>query len=161
MKIAVIFYSFSGNTRKAAQFIQNNLKEDEVDLIDLQLKEDVHSFLKQCHHAFIKKIPEIKDTILDLSGYDCIIFASTVRAFTIAPGLRAYFSKLYNLENKKTGCFVTYGSGTGSEKALKELEEMIRKKGGKIIFSKRFSGAKTKNKDYLAEQFKPLLEMLS
>jgi flavodoxin len=161
MKIAIVFYSFSGNTRKAAQFIQNNLKEDEVDLIDLQLKEDVRSFLKQCHHAFIKKIPEIQEAALDLASYDYIIFASPVWAFTIAPALRTYLSKVSGLENKKTGCFVTYGSGTGSAKTLKELEDMIREKGGKIMFSKRFSGYKTKNENYLNEQFKLLLEILS
>ena len=163
MKAAIIFYSFSGNTRKAAQFIQSKLqgKNIEADLIDLQLKEDVRSFFKQCQHAFFKKLPEIEQAKVDLSSYDYVIFASPVWAFTIAPALRTYFSKISSLANKKSGCFVTYGSGSGSGKALKELEEIIREKGGQIMFSKKFSGFRTKNNDYLDEQFQTLLEILT
>ena len=163
MKVAIIFYSFSGNTRKAAQFLKEQLlaKGITTDFIDLKLKEDVGAFLKQCQHAFFKKTPELVGADYNLEKYDFVIFSSPVWAFTIAPALRSYFLNSNGLEDKKTGCFLTYGSGSGSGKALRELESMLREKGAHIMFSKNLSGFRTKNTTYLEERLRPLLEIIT
>lgn len=162
MKIAILFYSFSGNTKKACEFLKNRLssKSIGVDLIELKLKEETASFLRQCLQAFLKKKPDLAEGGYNLEKYDCLIFSSPVWAFAIAPALRSCLVRIETLEKKRTVCFLTYGSGAGSGKALKELESIILDKGAQIIFSKNIAGNKTKDSTYLEEQFKPLLDIL-
>ncbi|UCG34618.1 MAG: NAD(P)H-dependent oxidoreductase [Candidatus Omnitrophota bacterium] len=163
MKTAIIFYSFSGNTRRAAQFLKEQLAKKGVaaDLIDLKLKEDVKAFFKQCQHALFKKTPELVGADYNLEKYGFLMFSSPVWAFTITPALRSYLGGISSLENKKAACFLTYGSGSGSAKALRELESVLREKGAHIMFSKNLSGFRTKNTTYLEERFRPLLEIIT
>jgi len=159
MKTTIIFYSFSGNTRRAALFLKEKQGLGEVEIIDLRPKEEEKSFFKQCFQAFSKKEPALKETAA-IEGSDFLIFASPVWAFTIAPALRSYLKGISSLKGKRTACFVTYGSGTGSMKALNELENTLKEKGAQVLFSKGLSGFKTKNKIYLEEKFKNLVEVI-
>jgi flavorubredoxin len=163
MKVAIIFYSFSGNTKKACLFLKEKLIEKNVSvgLIELKPKEEETSFFKQGLQAFLKKKIKLKEVEFDLEKYDFVIFASAVWAFTITPALATYLENVKNLKNKKTACFLTFGSGAGSKKALKELENILREKGAHILFSRNLAGKKTEDKNYLEENFKSLLEIIN
>ncbi|MCK4912356.1 MAG: NAD(P)H-dependent oxidoreductase [Candidatus Omnitrophica bacterium] len=160
MKGAVVFYSFSGNTRKTCVFLKEIVGTlgSRLDLIDLKLEKEVIPFFKQCLEAAMKKKPKLTEANYDLGVYDFIIFASPVWAFTYAPALRSYLKEVKGLENKAGACFLTVGSGAGSKKALKELESVLEKKKMKVFFSKNLSGAKTGDKAYLEWSFKRLLK---
>lgn len=163
MKTAIIFYSFSGNTKRACLFLKDKLysKNIAADLIELKPEKEEAAFFKQSLQAFLKHKVDLKKVNYDLSGYEFVIFASPVWAFTIAPALRSYLEKAGNLENKKVVCFLTYHSGIGSGKALKEIENILRESQNHILFSKNLSGSKTKDNNYLEERFKFLLEILT
>lgn len=162
MKAAIVFYSFSENTLKTAEFIREKAASQEVtvDLIRVKPKEEEKAFLKQCRQAFLRKTPEIADCDYDLSKFDFIIFASPIWVFTIAPALRTYLEKISDLDKKKTACVLTFGSGAGKAKALRELEETLKNKNGRLLFSKNIKGSSTKSSAYLASQLNDLLEML-
>lgn len=162
MKGVVVFYSFSGNTRKACLFLKEMIEGlgSNLALIDLKLEEEVIPFFKQCLEAALKKTPKLREVNYDLEIYDFIIFASPVWAFTYAPALRSYLNEFSGLEGKATACFLTFGSGTGSKKALKELVNTLGKKKMRILFSENLSGAKTKDNVYLEGFFKTLLRSL-
>lgn len=161
MRGVAVFYSFSGNTRKACLFLKEMIGAlgSSLDLIDLKLEKEVTPFFKQCLEAVLKKKPKLLDADYDLGTYDFIIFASPVWAFTYAPALRSYLDKVKGLKDKTAACFLTFGSGTGSKKALKELENVLGKK-MKVLFSKNLSGAKTSDNVYLEWGFKQLLKSL-
>jgi len=162
MRGAAVFYSFSGNTRKACLFLKERVGAlgSSLDLIDLKLEKEVVPFFKQCLEAALKKKPKLLEAEYDLGIYDFVIFASPVWAFTYAPALRSYLDKASGLENKATACFLTFGSGVGSRKALKELENILGKKKMRVLSSKNLSGAKTNDDVYLEWSFKKLLETL-
>ncbi len=162
MKAAIVFYSFSGNTKRAASFLQNKLKEKQItaELIDLRPKMETSSFFKQSKQALLKQRVGLIEAQQDLTQYDYVFFASPVWAFRIAPALRSYLDKVQGLQTKKTICFLTYGSGTGSAKALHELEDILEENGADIIFSVNLSGGKTKNNDYLEKSFIPLFKLI-
>ncbi len=159
-KIAVIYYSFSGNTKRACLFLKNHLSGKEVDLISLVPQNQEGFFFKQCFQAFTKHKPRLSQYPKDLKNYDFLVFASPVWAFTFAPALRSYLEQIQNFEKKKTACILTYGSGSGSQKALQELTESLKGKGARILFSKRISGSKAKNGSYMLDNLKTLLEIL-
>jgi len=162
MKGAVVFYSFSGNTRRACASLKELVSAlgSSLYLIDLKLKKEVVSFVGQCFEAALKKKPELLEANYDLSEYDFVVLASPVWAFTYAPALRTYLNKVKGLNSKKAACFMTFGSGAGSQKALKELENVLIKKKTKVLFSKNLSGTKTSDPAYLKNNFKSLLEKL-
>ena len=162
MRGAAVFYSFSGNTRRACLFLKEMIGTlgSSLDLIDLKLEKEVVSFFKQCLQAALKKKPKLLEADYDLGIYDFLIFASPVWAFTYAPALRSYLNKAKGLENKMAACFLTFGSGAGSKKALKELENVLEKKKMRVLFSKNLSGAKTGDSVYLEWSFKKLLKAL-
>lgn len=163
MKIAIISYSFSGNTKRACLFLMNKIKEKNinVDSFDLKPAKEERSFLFQCRDAFYKHKVEIQSQLPDLSACDFLIFASPVWAFTFAPALQTYLEGIKDLTDKKCACFLTYGSGLGKNKALEEFEGILKVKGARILFSKNMPGIKTKNKEYLEEQFKSLIDIIA
>lgn len=163
MRAAIVYYSYTGNTKRACLFLmrQFNAKNIDIDLIELTPKNEETSFFKQGKQALSKQLPELCEVKYDMAGYDFVIFASPVWAFTFAPALRSYLGKITHLENKKTGFFLTYGSGLGKGKTQKELEGILREKKAEVLFSRNFSGAKTKDKIFLEEQFRPLLGILN
>lgn len=163
MKIAIVFYSFSGNTRTACEFLKENLeaKSGFVAMVQLKLKQEVTAFLKQCFQARSKKTPLFCAVDIDLKDYDFIVFASPVWAFSIAPALRAYLKAIGDLEGKKTGCFLTYGSGVGKGKALSELENILREKKAHILFSRNIRGKEVNDKSCLEKEFKSLFEIVT
>jgi flavodoxin len=163
MKAAIIFYSFSGNTKKACLFLMRKLiaKNIDTDLIELRLKDEETSFFKQGKQAFFKYTPELLNANSNLEQYDFIVFASPVWAFTFTPALRSYLHKITDLENKKIAFFLTYGSGLGKGKAKDELEIALKERNGQLLFSKDFLGTKTKDDSYLEEQFSPLFLLLN
>ena len=160
MKILIVFYSFSWNTQRACFFLQERLKEagHQADCIDLRPRNEEQIFLKQCANAAFKKVIPLLECKHDVSLYDMIVFASPVWAFTIAPALATYFCRLNDLESKKIACLVTYGSGVGAQRALRVMEASVQKWRGAVVFSKAISGFKTKQRGYLKDEFKPLLE---
>jgi len=162
MKVAIVFYSFSGNTRRCCEFIRTSLQgAAQVELLELKPKKEEEKFLKQCAQAFMKRKVPLCDTEYNLATFDAIIFASPVWAFTFAPALHYYFEKVEGLQGKRVGCFLTYGSGAGSNKALKELIATVKAKGGEVVFSKNLQDYKTKDEKYLEENLASLRQVVS
>jgi flavodoxin len=162
MKVAIISYSFSGNTKRACLFLMKKIKEKNIDAVvfDLKPAKEEKAFLLQCRDAFYKHKVALQSPAFELSTYDFIVVASPVWAFTFAPALRAYLESIKDLTDKKCACFLTYGSGMGKGKALEELEGILKAKGGRILFSKNMPGVKTSDKEYLNEQFKSLIDII-
>lgn len=135
MKSVIVYYSYSGNTHRAAQALSEALREkgDEVRPVRIRpLKED-KNFLTQCVSSFFRKKPELYKTLLDLGDFDRVIIGSPVWAFKPAPPVNTYLSNIGSLEGKEAISFVTYGSGTGKDKALKALKSALEKKGAKSV----------------------------
>lgn len=162
MKVAIIFYSFSGNTKQACnsfcQLLQQ--KGSVTDMIELKPQKEVTSFLRQCLQALFKQTPPLAKSWFSADAYDVIICASPVWAFTIAPALRSFFKTFESLSKKKAACFVTYHSGVGADKALNELRNILKEKGARVCFSAKLAGEKTNDSRFLHDSFTPLLESM-
>jgi flavodoxin len=161
MNILIVFYSFSGNTRRAGNFLKEKFKSagNSADCLDLRLQQEAGTFAKQCWQTLSKKKVKLVACNYDVSSYDMVIFASPVWAFSMAPALAAFFDNVKNLQGKKTACFMTYGSGAGAARALARLEARLRSFKGQLLFSKNISGRKTKMRGYLEDEFRTLLEL--
>ena len=156
MKIAVVFYSFSGNTRRLARFFKASVA-GEVELFDLKLEKEEKSFLGQCRDARKKITPSLSGFLFDPQGFDMIIFATPVWAFTYAPALRSALKTISSLAGKNTAAIVTYGSGLGAKRTVQELENVLKQKGAPAVLTGLVFGHKCSDAAYLTAQLKPLL----
>jgi len=96
MRVAIISYSFSGNTKRACLFLMKTIKDRNIDAVSFDLKpeNEEKGFLKQCKSAFYRQRVNIQKTAPDIGSFDFIIFSSPVWAFTFAPALRVYLESI-------------------------------------------------------------------
>ena len=160
MKIALIYYSFSGKTSKAVEYLKERFTsgDNQVEIVEIKPQSEERNFFKQGMAALRKQTCDLSNYMnYDLSEFDYIILATAVWAFSITVPLRSYLEKAKNLENKNTGFFLTCGSGTGAKKALGELESILIGRGAKIVCSAVLKGNKVTDIDYLDKQLTSFL----
>ncbi len=138
MKSAIIYYSCSGNTRKVADVLLEELKKKhEVDVIEVKVIDEPDEFLRQVSRAFWHKKAAIQNVNFDLSSYNLVCFGTPVWAFGPAPAVNTYLDNCIGIEGKEVVLFTTYGSGAGNERCLNYMQGILAKKGAKDF--KRFS----------------------
>ena len=152
MKSVIVYYSYSGNTKKVARVLVEALrKKGEVEELEIVALDEPGSFLGQCGRAFRHKKARIQDVNFDLSKYDLICFGTPVWAFGPAPALNAYLNKCSGISGKDIILFSTYGSGAGRERCLDYMQKILSGKGATSF--KRFSiqQSKVDKKEFIIE----------
>lgn len=121
MKILVVFYSRTGNTRRVGEEIAKNLNADIDEIIDKKKRSGIIGWLRCVKDAFFKKLTEIENKKRP-EEYDIAIIGTPVWAGTIPPAIRTYLS-----QNKfnKTAFFCTYG--TDKSKTFNEMAKLSTK----------------------------------
>jgi len=160
MKSAIIYYSYSGNTKKVADILCASLREKgTVDIVELQSLDEPTSFLGQCRRALVKTKAQIKPVNLDLSGYDLICFGSPVWAFGPTPAMNTYLDKCSGLESKPIILLTTYGSGTGNQRCLHYMQGILKQKGVKQFSSFSIQQFKVKDKEFVLRQIREMMRL--
>jgi len=158
MNSVVIYYSYSGNTKKVVELLTEALgAKGEVQQIELVDIDETKSFLGQCQRALFHKRAVIQPVIFDLSKFDLICFGTPVRAFGPAPAINTYLDKCLGLQDKPVILFTTYGSGVGRERCIDYMQDILAKKGAKYF--KRFSAQqfKVNDKEFIISKIKEVL----
>ena len=130
MKSAIVYYSYSGNTKKVAQELADYLRQtQDVELIELVPQDEPRSFFGQCRRAFWHSKAKLEPVNTNLLPYDMICFGTPVWAFGPAPAINTYLEECSGLCGKTALLFTTYGSGTGNDRCLKYMRGILAKKG--------------------------------
>ena len=114
MKRLVIYYSYTGNTKKIALMIKNKLN---CDILELEPKvpfsNDYDEVVGEYQNNSINnKVVEIKDINLNISEYDEIIIGTPVWWYTMCPVITT-FLKQYDLTNKTIYPYATNAGWLG------------------------------------------------
>ena len=155
MKTAVIYFSWSGNTRFAAETIA---KKAGADLFEIKAETPYSSdYGKCCEEAkpecYGKTLRPIKPIeSLDLAKYD-VVFVGTPNWWgTMAPPVRTWVTQSKDvLEGKKVCLFQTHGGG-GMQRVGKEFAEVIGD-AAKVLPPKAFAGSSIKSSVAALEAF--------
>lgn len=111
-KMLVVYYSWGGNTKAAAEIIQ---KETGADMFELKTKqaysEDYQELLAVSKKEIEEKnYPALQSMPANLNGYD-VIFVGTPNWYsTMAPAVSEFFAKA-KINDKTVVPFVTHGGG--------------------------------------------------
>lgn len=160
MKSIVIYYSYSGNTKKVAEILSEFLAQrGEVQQIELIGLDESKSFFVQAVRALSRKRAQIQPVGLDLSGYDLICLGTPVWAFGSAPAMNTYLDKCFGVENKRVILFTTYGSGTGSTRCLNYMQDVLSKKGARQFSRFSIQQFKVKDREFVLFKIKEILPL--
>ena len=158
MKTAIVYYSYTGNTKRVVDVLAERLKEKgQVDLFKLESLDESERFLSQIWKALFKKRAKLKEINFNLSSYDLICFGTPVWAFGPAPAMNTYMDRCFGLEEKDVILFVTYGSGTGKERCLNYMENILTKKGAESFKKFSIQQFKVKDKEFILSNFSVIL----
>lgn len=122
-KVLVVYFSYTGNTRKLANKIHEKVGGDIVEIepvtpyssdyktVEAQGKKEEEEDYK----------PEIKTKIDNIESYDAVLIGSPIWWYQIAPPVKTFLDK-NNLSGKKVVLFTTnggYGKGESDENITK------------------------------------------
>ena len=155
MKYAVVYFSWSGNTRFAAETVA---KKAGADLFEIKAEKPYNSdFQKCCDEAkpecYGKTLRAIKPIEgLDLAKYD-VVFVGTPNWWgTMASPVRTWTMQNKDALIGKTVClFQTHGGG-GMQRVGKEFAEIVGET-AKVLAPKAFSGSSIKSSVAALEAF--------
>ena len=136
-KKLVVFFSYTGNTKKIAESIQKKLNCDILEIKPVKpYSTDYQTVVdEEQNNESSKKKPEIKSIDKELSKYDEIIVGSPVWWYTIAPVIRTFLTK-YDLTGKTIKPFATNAGWLGH--TFQEIQKLCPnskvEKGMNIVF---------------------------
>ncbi len=112
MKTIVVYYSYTGTTKKYVEKIKDRIN---CDLLEIKPKQDIKvkgftSYIVGGVKSMKKQTPELVEYSFNQDDYDFIIIASPVWAFTYAPAMRTFLQH-ENIENKIVSYFMTHRGG--------------------------------------------------
>ena len=124
MKILVVYYSRSGNTKKIAEEISNKMKCDIEEIIDNKNRKGIIGWLRSGRDANSKKLTMIKEIRNDPSKYDLVAIGTPIWAGLMAPAVRTYIHENKG-KFKNVAFFCTCGS-SGDAKAFRDMEDYLK-----------------------------------
>lgn len=126
MKVLVIYYSRTGNTRKACEVVAKELSCDVEEIVDTTNWSGPIGWIKAGKQASSKALTKLEPLKKDPSQYDIVIIGTPVWAGTMSTPVRTYLVE--NKDKLKKVAFLITMGGRGDESTLRDMEEASGKK---------------------------------
>ena len=125
LKILIVYYSLTGNTKFIAEAIAESINSDilEVKPVKELNAEGGSKYFWGGYQATMKKKPKLKPFDIDPLEYDLIFIGTPVWAWTYSTPIRSFLSK-YDLTGKRVALW-TCSAGDGV-KAMNRLREALK-----------------------------------
>ncbi len=134
MKTLLVYYSWTGNTRKLAQKITSKLKCDVEEIYEKNKRAGKIGFMLGGFQAVFGMKTDIEKPKKDPADYDLILIGGPVWAGRITPALRSYLAQTKNI--KDYAYFCSKGGGE-HDKAVGIVTELIGKKPKAVLAVKK------------------------
>lgn len=162
MKSLIVYYSYTGNTRKIAERLKDILsRKGEAEIYQLKPIDESNNFFVQAIRAFAGKRAQLPDLKFDLSSYDLICLGTPVWAFAPTPAINTFLDKCKNLDGKDAICFTTYGSGTGVKRCINTMIERLKQKGAFKISSFSIQQFRVNDTGFIEKVIEEALQKIS
>ena len=121
----IVYYSMTGNTKKAAERLAEHTMADLERLNDKCSYDGTRGKLKLILKSVFRTRAAIYKPEKDLSVYEKAVICTPVYNCSLAPAVRAYIVSHKDSLALKRVCLVTVSGGTSAEKAACEIEETL------------------------------------
>ncbi len=135
MKIGILFYSKSGNTKQIADRIkqQAEKKKLDVDLVEVNPEEEP-GFFKASFSAIRQKPLPIQNDTFDVSSYDLLFIGCPIWVGKPAPLIKTMIQKTTGFNNTKASVFITCGGGEKpGSKAVDLIKSDLQEKQAMVL----------------------------
>ena len=114
MKTAMIYFSYSGNTKEIISQIQEKIEADVFEIKAKTPYSDNYDEVVELGQEEVNQgvLREIEDLDLNLDNYDTIILGTPVWWYTYPPVVHTFLTK-YNLKEKRVMPIITNGGWLG------------------------------------------------
>lgn len=130
MKIGIIYYSRTGNTKKVAKLLEEKIKKEKIEAELVEIKHTKKpGFFKAGYAAIKQKELPIINTDFCLKKYDLFLVGSPTWAGRPTPYIKSYFNKVENIKGKKAGIFFTCAGSVENARTGKIIKEYLKTKG--------------------------------
>ena len=150
----VIYYSFTGNAKKIANYVK---EKKNADILELEPKTPFSSsydeVVDQWQNNDIKRDVEIKDVNVDLSKYKNIVLITCTWWYGISPVMKR-FLKEYDLSGKNIITASTNAGWIGH--SLKDYEELLKGSNIKGELNLRFSSSEGNRDEMITSKNKEI-----
>lgn len=139
MKTLVVYYSYSGNTKKVVDMIKEKKNFDVLKIKPVNDYSDDYQKVVDDEEAKMdmNEIIEIKDINVNLDYYDRILLGTGVWWYKITPAIRSFLNK-YDLKDKVIVPFITNGGWLGE--ALNDVKRYAKESNIKDAITIKFNG---------------------
>lgn len=125
MKTLIVFYSYTGNTRRIARALASADSVDAVEIADTKRPGKLKAFASGCFAAMRGKSWPIQPLTSDLTEYDRLILLSPIWAGNPPPAFNALLEQL----PAGKSILIKLVSGSGKSKCKERLETVIKARG--------------------------------
>ncbi|HMK53929.1 MAG TPA: flavodoxin [Methanobacteriaceae archaeon] len=122
MKILVVFYSRSDNTRRVAAEIRTILDCDIEEVIDTQNRSGTLGYIRSVIHAIMKTPAIIEEIKNDPANYDLLIMGTPVWSGKMSTPTRAYIAQNHDKFNNMA--FFCTAIGPNFDGTFSEMEKL-------------------------------------
>lgn len=131
MRILLVYFSWTGNTRAVAEEVRRTLAHrNVVEVCELQPRRR----RRYIEWLLLSVIPalkvEIQPVVADLSGYDLVVIGCPKWSFNCPP-VNEYIGRVRGSAGRVAAVFITYG-GFGEKRYLSRLVKALEKKGMRV-----------------------------
>lgn len=120
LRILVVFYSMTGNTRQLAAEIRAAVDADIEEIREPNVRNGVSGVMRALCDALLRRKPSIEPIEHDPADYDLLVLGGPVWSGRIAAPVRTY-AHLHGRRARQVALFCTQGC-EGADQALSELE---------------------------------------
>jgi flavodoxin len=125
MKVLVVFYSRTGNTRRVAQEIMTRLQCDSEELRDQVKRTGFLGYIRSGRQAMKKEPVQLDDLTKNIKDYDLVIVGTPIWAFTMSTPIRTFLEQ--NRANLPEIAFFTTSGSSPGDKTFSHMQEVIGK----------------------------------
>ena len=122
MRILVVYYSRTGNTRKVAEEIRNSLDCDIEEIIDTKNRSGLLNYITSGYQASRKKLTTLENIKNDPASYDLLIIGTPVWASNVSTPIRTYINQ--NQAKFNNVAFFCTAGGSRFDGTFSELTEL-------------------------------------
>jgi flavodoxin len=125
LKILIVYYSLTGNTKFIAEAIAESINSDilEIKPVKELNAEGGSKYFWGGYQATMKKKPKLKEFDINPLDYDLIIIGTPVWAWNFSPPIRSFISK-FNLSGRNIALW-TCSDGDGV-KAMNRFKDALK-----------------------------------
>lgn len=127
MGAAVVYFSYSNNTRRIAEIVADKTNSDLLELVpSVPYSYNYDDLVKEEEGKMDQKeLIELEPIDLDLDFYDTIIIGTPVWWYGISPAMRTFLTDNREaLKDKKIYAFITNGGWIGH--SVQDIKELVK-----------------------------------